>query len=109
MIDFAGGFANSWNYEEEGMYSTSARLQINPSIPHYHELVKIYVGFDQPIDSPCEEKYFIKIECEKYGRKCIIGEARGDEVRGLYDSVEAKHLYTVDKQVQSIIGAIRGK
>lgn len=102
MLKIAG-FPAGWDYERENLYRKIVKITMSK---YLREDIHILVGYEKPIESPCEEKYYIEFR-NRWGKDISVCKKYGDKVRPFFDKVHEDYESRINGRKQRIIAQIK--
>lgn len=96
-----------WNFVKEGLFQSHLKYEGSYDL-NSGAKIQISLGYEKPIDSPCEEKHYVEITCsDKRGHPVTLGKAHDNTIKQLYDKIHACHLYSINMHKQATIAILR--
>lgn len=94
-----------WQYESECVFKGTLKLQTSRYVGVD---IQIYVGYENTLESACEEKYFLEFR-NYYHRDVPLGKLYGEKVRSLFDKVNKNHERFIQTRKSMLISKLRDR
>lgn len=70
---------------------------------------RIVVGYENPIDAPCEDKYFLEIQLRFLGEDVTLMKEYHDLIKNVYDKIDASYNEDLESAKQDAFSVLNLK